>query len=134
MGDLVWDVSIPQDALRRWRISRNRNFAKSALQKFLPHLDVENRQNAPIGSAGFVVLPKRWIVERSIAWLNRWPTARQGLGEPQQKGARVLCASHQSRLMLRKLCNSGLNSPDRLLELAEVDVVVFDRCARHACG
>lgn len=26
----------------------------------------------PVGVKGFVVLPKRWIVERTFAWLSRW--------------------------------------------------------------
>ena len=26
----------------------------------------------PVGIKGFVVLPKRWIVERTFAWLNRY--------------------------------------------------------------
>ncbi len=26
----------------------------------------------PSAARGFVVLPRRWIVERSLAWLNRW--------------------------------------------------------------
>lgn len=26
----------------------------------------------PVGVAGFVVLPKRWIVERTFAWLGRY--------------------------------------------------------------
>jgi transposase len=41
-----------------------------ALAKVLPHLDVEIVKRSDRVS-GFVVLPKRWIVERSIAWLNR---------------------------------------------------------------
>jgi putative transposase len=24
------------------------------------------------GSTGFVVQPRRWVVERSLGWLNRW--------------------------------------------------------------
>jgi putative transposase len=24
------------------------------------------------GSTGFVVQPRRWVVERSVGWLNRW--------------------------------------------------------------
>ena len=44
----------------------------------------------------FVVLPKRWIVERTIAWLNRCRQARQGLGEPQSQRRSLSCASHQS--------------------------------------
>jgi putative transposase len=26
----------------------------------------------PNGSKGFVVIPKRWVVERTFAWLGRW--------------------------------------------------------------
>ena len=44
-------------------------FAK-ALAKVLPHLDVEIVKRSDRVS-GFVVLPKRWIVERSIAWPAR---------------------------------------------------------------
>ena len=33
----------------------------------------------------FVVLPKRWIVERTIAWLKPLPSPEQRLGMPQQK-------------------------------------------------
>jgi transposase len=44
-------------------------FAK-ALAKVLPHLDIEIVKRSDQVS-GFVVLSKRWIVERTIAWLNR---------------------------------------------------------------
>ena len=27
--------------------------------------------NRPVGAKGFVVLPKRWIVERTFAWIGR---------------------------------------------------------------
>jgi transposase len=49
--------------------------------------------------SGFVVLPKRWIVERSIAWVNHCRRLAKDWGEPQSKGSRI------NRLMLRKLCN-----------------------------
>ena len=26
----------------------------------------------PLGAAGFVLLPGRWVVERTFAWLGRW--------------------------------------------------------------
>jgi Transposase DDE domain len=42
----------------------------NALKKILPHLrtQIVKRSDQP---KGFVVLPKRWIVERTLAWLNR---------------------------------------------------------------
>ena len=41
-----------------------------ALADILPHLETEIVKRSD-RVTGFVVLPKRWIVERSIAWLNR---------------------------------------------------------------
>ncbi|MBV8949137.1 MAG: transposase, partial [Solirubrobacterales bacterium] len=26
----------------------------------------------PAGSTGFTVIPRRWVVERSLGWLGRW--------------------------------------------------------------
>src|SRR5258706_9741617 len=53
------------------------------------------------------------------------PTARQGLGEPQQKGARVL-APRINPPHAQKTLQSGLNSPDRLyvnFNVSEQDVL-----------
>ena len=53
---------------------------------------------------GFVVEPKRWIVERSIAWLNR----RRRLAkdwENRNHSALAFLRLASIRLMLRKLCN-----------------------------
>jgi transposase len=41
-----------------------------ALTKALPHLETEIVKRSD-QAKGFIVLPKRWIVERTIAWLNR---------------------------------------------------------------
>ena len=40
------------------------------LAKILPHLETEILRRSD-QAKGFVVLPKRWIVERTVAWLNR---------------------------------------------------------------
>ena len=52
----------------------------------------------------FVVLPKRWIVERSIAWLNR---CRRLAKDWENLNRKALAFLHLAsiRLMLRKLCN-----------------------------
>ena len=53
---------------------------------------------------GFVVLPKRWIVERTIAWLNR---CRRLAKDWECFNRKALSFLHLAsiRLMLRKLCN-----------------------------
>ena len=43
---------------------------QAALKRVLRNVDVEIVKRSDIAK-GFVVLPKRWIVERTIAWLNR---------------------------------------------------------------
>ena len=43
---------------------------QNALTKILPRLEAEIVKRSD-QVKGFAVLPKRWIVERTIAWLNR---------------------------------------------------------------
>ena len=43
---------------------------RAALGRILPNLQIEIVKRSDTAS-GFQVLPKRWIVERTIAWLNR---------------------------------------------------------------
>jgi len=53
---------------------------------------------------GFVVLPKRWIVERTLAWLNR---CRRLAKDFENRLRYALAFVHLAaiRLMVRKLCN-----------------------------
>jgi putative transposase len=53
---------------------------------------------------GFVVLPKRWIVERTIAWLNRCRRLAKDW-ENLSRNALAFLRLASIRLMLRKLCN-----------------------------
>jgi transposase len=43
---------------------------QTAMQRVVRHVNVEIVKRCDVAS-GFVVLPKRWIVERTIGWLNR---------------------------------------------------------------
>ena len=54
---------------------------------------------------GFAVLPKRWVVERTIAWLNR---CRRLAKDYECLNRRALAFVHLAsiRLMLRKLCQT----------------------------
>jgi transposase len=53
---------------------------------------------------GFAVLPKRWIVERSIAWLNRCRRLAKDWECFNRKGLAFLRLA-SIRFMLRRLCN-----------------------------
>src|SRR5271165_7560378 len=53
---------------------------------------------------GFVVLPKRWIVERTIGWLNRCRRLAKDW-ENRNHNALAFLRLASIRLMLRKLCN-----------------------------
>ena len=52
----------------------------------------------------FVVLPKRWLVERTIAWLNRCRRLAKNW-ENRSRNALAFLRLASVRLMLRKLCN-----------------------------
>jgi transposase len=53
---------------------------------------------------GFVVLPKRWIVERTLAWLNRNRRLAKDF-ENRIRYALAFVRLASIRLMIRKLCN-----------------------------
>ncbi len=76
---------------------------QQALAKVRPQLTIEIvTRSAP--AKGFVVLPKRWMVERTLAWLNRCRRlAKDFENRIRYAAAFVLLAS--IRLMVRKLCN-----------------------------
>jgi transposase len=52
---------------------------------------------------GFAVLPKRWVVERTIGWLNRCRRLAKDW-ECLNKNALTFLRWASIRLMLRKLC------------------------------
>jgi transposase len=54
----------------------------------------------------FVVLPKRWIVERTIAWLNRCRRLAKDWECLNRNGLAFLRWA-SVRLMVRKLCQSS---------------------------
>ena len=74
----------------------------TAVAKVLPHLSVEIVKRSDQAN-GFVVLPMRWVVERTLAWLNRC----RRLAKDFENLSRNALAFPQlaSILMLRKLCN-----------------------------
>ncbi len=82
-----------------------------ALAGILPHLEIEIVRPKGMRSIkrsdqvkGFVVQPKRWIVERTIAWLNRCRRLAKDW-ENLNRNALAFLKLASIRLMLRKLCN-----------------------------
>ena len=75
----------------------------NALAKVLPHLEIEIVKRSNQVST-FMVLPKRWIVERTIAWLNRCRRLAKDW-ECLNRKALAFLRLASIRLMLRKLCN-----------------------------
>lgn len=76
---------------------------QKALAKILPQLETEIVKRSD-QVKGFVVMPKRWIVERTIAWLNRCRRLAKDWENLNRKGLAFLRLA-SIRLMLRKLCN-----------------------------
>jgi transposase len=76
---------------------------QKALAKILPRLEADIVKRSE-HVKGFVVLPKRWIVERTIAWLNRCRRLAKDWENLNRKGLAFLRLA-SIRLMLRKLCN-----------------------------
>jgi transposase len=74
---------------------------QSAIACILPRVTVEIVKRS---DQGFAVLPKRWIVERSLAWFGRCRRLAKDW-ECLNRKALAFLRFASIRLMLRKLCN-----------------------------
>src|ERR1700704_4568959 len=72
-----------------------------ALTKLLPQLETEIIKRSD-QAKGFVVLPRRWVVERTIAWLNRCRRLAKDWENLNRKALAFLRLA-SIRLMLRNL-------------------------------
>jgi transposase len=76
---------------------------RDALARVLPNIGTEIVKRSD-HAKGFVVLPRRWVVERTIAWLNRCRRLAKDWENLNRKALAFLRLA-SIRLMLRKLCN-----------------------------
>jgi transposase len=76
---------------------------QGAMKRLLARLNVEIVKRSD-QAKGFVTLPKRWIVERSLAWLGRCRRLAKDW-ECLNRKALAFLRLASIRLMLRKLCN-----------------------------
>jgi transposase len=79
---------------------------QTALMRVMRQVNVEivKRSDA---AKGFTVLPKRWIVERTIGWLNRCRRLAKDW-ECLNRSALAFLRWASIRLMLRKLCRKTI--------------------------
>ena len=75
---------------------------QTALRRVFRQIDVEIVKRSDTAK-GFKVLPKRWVVERTIAWLNRCRRLAKDW-ECLNRKALAFLRLASIRLMLRKLC------------------------------
>src|SRR5258707_427696 len=75
---------------------------QAAAQRTMAQVNVEIVKRSD-GVRGFVILPKRWLVERSFAWLNRCRRLAKDW-ECLSRKALAFLRLASIRLMLRKLC------------------------------
>jgi transposase len=74
---------------------------QKAVQEVMQQVDVEIVRRSD-QTQGFVVLPKRWVVERTIAWLNRCRRLAKDW-ECLNRKARAYLLLASIRLMVRRL-------------------------------
>jgi transposase len=77
-----------------------RKSVKAVLSQVEVEIDKRSDQ-----AKGFVVLPKRWVVERMLAWLNRCRRLSKDWENLNRK-ARAFLLMASIRLMVRRLCRA----------------------------
>jgi len=78
---------------------------RQALQKVCSQVNVEIVKRSDVGK--FVVLPKRWIVERTIGWLNRCRRLAKDW-ECLNRNGLVFLRWASIRMMVRRLCQTAI--------------------------
>ena len=76
---------------------------RRAVTKIMKQVNVEIIKRSD-HAKGFVVLPRRWVVERTFAWLGRCRRLAKDWENLNRKALAFLRLA-SIRLMLRRLCN-----------------------------
>jgi len=78
---------------------------QTGLKRVCRQINLEIVKRSDVGK--FIVLPKRWIVERTISWLNRCRRLAKDW-ECFNRNARAFLRWASIRLMLRRLCQKTI--------------------------
>lgn len=92
----------------------------------------------PKDASGFVVLPRRWVVERSLAWMMHAPPPREGLRTPPfrrrvvEKTQFVIVGRLEELHILLEQLAADRNGPRPTLPAAgfEAAAQLIDRCGK----
>ena len=96
---LIWaDSKYHNHALNAW-LGRQKNLTWE--------LEVIRR---PKGAKGFVLLPKRWVVERTFSWLGRWRRLSRDYEHRTESSEAMIHVASIGR-MLRRLAPTGDQPP-----------------------
>lgn len=97
--EVIWaDSKYHNHALSSW-IERQKNLTWK--------LEVIRR---PKGAKGFVLLPKRWVVERTFSWLGRWRRLSRDYEHRTESSEAMIHVASIGR-MLRRLAPTGDQPP-----------------------
>lgn len=97
--EVVWaDSKYHNYNLNRW-LDRQRSVTW--------RLDIVRR---PKGAKGFVLLPRRWVVERTFSWLGRWRRMSRDYEHKTESSEAMIRVASIGR-MLRRLAPSGAQPP-----------------------
>lgn len=97
--EVVWaDSKYHNYNLNRW-LDRQRSITW--------RLDIVLR---PKGAKGFVLLPRRWVVERTFSWLGRWRRMSRDYEHKTESSEAMIRVASIGR-MLRRLAPSGAQPP-----------------------
>ena len=83
---------------------------RQVMAELSPHWTFETVRKPP-GQKGFAPLPRRWVVERTFAWISRC----RRMGRDFERYARTALAFAvlaMVRVMIRRLARSASNQPD----------------------
>ena len=94
---------------------RGEQFVEGLQKKFNCTIEIAENNNKK--GEGFKVLPRRWVVERTLAWLGRFRRLSKDYErKPTSSEGHVYIAS--IRLMLRKICKNRALLQEPVLEAA----------------
>lgn len=100
----LWVDSAYQGSFKEW-VEQTLGWTVAVVKRPSRWVWVKADQEPPAVPAGFQVLPRRWVVERTFGWLGRWRRTSKDYEFLPTTSACVIYLA-MTRLMLRRLAES----------------------------